>query len=54
MGPAKMTRPFIALYKPRLPILYKRTQRLQNPLTKEYTLNYNRNPNKIWVQGLGF
>ena len=23
------------------------TQRLQNPLVKEYTLKYNRNPNKI-------
>ena len=22
-------------------------QRLQNPLIKEYTLNYNRNPNKV-------
>ena len=27
------------------PLLY--TQRLQNPLFKENTLNYNRNPNKI-------
>ena len=33
----------------RLAILRKEqgTQRLQNPLIKEYSLNYNRNPNKI-------
>ena len=25
----------------------RKTQRLQNPLSKEYTFNYNRNPNML-------
>ena len=28
-------------------VIFLKTQRLPNPLIKEYTLNYNRNPNMI-------